>query len=149
MSKKEFVNLSSVVAGIEPRLQLKYVPAFQRASKNGQVDSVPVEKTFAVRGSSFREHVVLNDARFQSWHLKALKDIELRAVRGAVAYEDDLKSGEVDFLSLVEQYRKNVKRTKTRGKPRKPRLGEAVTDTTQTAEDAKPGRSEITAAVGP
>ena len=124
MSKPELINLSGVVEQIEPKFRSRYVQRLCKAAQKSEVDALPVEKSFKVRMTSYREYLVRNDERFKRWHAQTLKELELTTMRGVAAFEEDVRSGEVDFESRLAEYQKSLKR-KPRGKPRKPKLGEA------------------------
>ena len=55
MTQTGFVKLSDLIALMETKIQVKYIRQFREAAKAGEIDCLPIEKSFAVRGSMYRD----------------------------------------------------------------------------------------------
>lgn len=130
MPKADFAKLSELIKPLDVKMQVKYIKQFRDAAKEGELDCMPIEKTFEVRGSTYRDLVTQQDEKFTKWHAETLRNLELTTKRGAagIAYEEDVLSGKVDFKARAEEFRKSLKKKKRRGS-KKMTPGEAVVDT--------------------
>lgn len=132
MTHTGFVKLSDLIALMETKIQVKYIRQFREAAKAGEIDCLPIEKSFAVRGSQYRDLMTQRDEAFANWHQQTLRQLELTTLRGAagIAYEDDVMSGKIDFKARAEEFRKSLKKKRKRAS-KKLTPGEAVVDAGQ------------------
>ncbi|QFP78612.1 hypothetical protein [Deinococcus sp. AJ005] len=126
------MKLSDLIAQMETKIQVKYIQQFREAAKGGEIDCMPIEKSFAVRGSMYRDLMTQQGETFSNWHQETLRQLELTTMRGAagIAYEDDVTSGKIDFKSRAEEFRKSLKKKRKRTS-KKLTPGEAVVDAGQ------------------
>lgn len=132
MTQTGFLKLSDLIARMETKIQVKYIQQFREAAKRGEIDCMPIEKSFAVRGSMYRDLMTQQGETFSKWHQETLRQLELTTMRGAagIAYEDDVTSGKIDFKSRAEEFRKSLKKKRKRTS-KKLTPGEAVVDAGQ------------------
>lgn len=147
MTETGFVKLSDLIMEMETKVQVKYIKYFREAAKEGEIDCLPIEKTFDVRGSTYRDLMAQQDEQFSKWHAQTLKQLELTTMRGAagIAYEDDVTSGKVDFKARAEEFRKSLKK-KRRRTSKKLTPGEATVNTDQ--PEAKSPKAKAAAKAG-
>lgn len=135
MAETEFVKLSDLIESMDTKMQVKYIRLFREAAKEGEIECLPIEKTFDVRGSTYRDLMTQRAEPFEKWHRQTLRELELTTMRGAagIAYEVDVMSGKVDFKARAEEFRKSLKK-KRRRTSKKPTPGEAVVGSGQAKE---------------
>lgn len=132
MTQTGFLKLSDLIARMETKIQVKYIRQFREAAKAGEIDCMPIEKSFAVRGSMYRDLMTQQGETFSNWHQETIRQLELTTLRGAagIAYEEDVTSGKIDFKSRAEEFRKSLKKKRKRAS-KKLTPGEAVVDAGQ------------------
>ncbi|MDV6376304.1 hypothetical protein [Deinococcus arenicola] len=143
------MKLSDLIAQMETKIQVKYIRQFREAAKAGEIDCMPIEKSFAVRGSMYRDLMTQHDETFSNWHKETLRQLELTTMRGAagIAYEDDVTSGKIDFKSRAEEFRKSLKKKRKRTS-KKLMPGEAVVDAGQASGQVAGGKVAAQATEG-